>query len=72
MILQQNSVLEKKITELEAEKERLEKDLKDIDSKRLETSKALEKNLEELKAKVKELETELKEKEKEISVANVR
>ena len=72
MILQQNSVLEKKISELEAEKEKLEQKLKESAAKHAETSDSLNRELEELRAKVGDLETKLKEKERDISSAESR
>ncbi|KAL5259641.1 hypothetical protein ACHWQZ_G009928 [Mnemiopsis leidyi] len=72
MILQQNTALEKKISELEAEKDKLEKNLYDSKTKQTETSKTLNKDLEELRSKVESLETKLQEKEKELSSAESR
>ena len=72
MILKQNSVLEKKISELETEKEKLERNLNESTIKYSETSGSLNNELEELRAKVGDLETKLKEKEKEVSSAESR
>ena len=66
IILQQNSVLEKKISEIEEEKAQLQKKLTDSLSTHSEASKTQEKEAVDLKVLVDDLEAKLREKGKEM------
>lgn len=72
MILQQNSVLEKKISELESEKEKLEKKLQELTTESSDNTHGLSKELDNLKKTVTDLETKLKETDYALNVAESR
>ena len=72
MILQQNSALEKKIADLEAEKSRIEQNMVDAGSKQQEQVKTLEIEIENLKNSVNTVQEKIDEREKDLKSAELR